>query len=181
MQYFRCIIVCFLLTLLLSLSGCVAQSGQSGEQETDDTFSWLNMPMKDVVTGETITIDELQGTGKPVIIHTFAIWCPACTKQLKASSFFARANPDSYILVGLDIDPNEDDYAVKNHVEKNNFAGYYATVDKTTSKEIVKALGANNLVTLPQTIVVCNGKISILGDTLFTSAELKDKVDSLCG
>jgi hypothetical protein len=40
---------------------------------------WMRIPLKDISTGENFTVADF--AGRPVLLETFAVWCPTCTKQ----------------------------------------------------------------------------------------------------
>ncbi len=41
--------------------------------------SWIDFELKDVATGEKFKISDFND--KPVLLESFAVWCPTCTKQ----------------------------------------------------------------------------------------------------
>ena len=135
--------------------------------------------MTEVTTGNMITVLDLIKKGKPVIIHTFAVWCPACTNQLKETTKLVRNNPDNYTVLAIDIDPNENSATVLNHVRKNSFAGNFVSAPASVSRDLVKSLGTGNSLTLPQTIVVVNNTATHLGDGVFNEGRLKDIISRM--
>lgn len=86
----------------------------NSKQLANSSLSWTTTPMTEVTTGNMITVLDLIKKGKPVIIHTFAVWCPACTNQLKETTKLVRNNPDNYTVLAIDIDPNENSATVLN-------------------------------------------------------------------
>ncbi len=180
---FTLIITAFL--LLLS-AGCITDEAHGlPEQETGSAsgttpFAWLSEPMTDITGGDEIRISDLMTEGKPIIIHTFAVWCPACTIQLRETSRLVRENPDSYIMIGMDIDPNEDALTVKNHIQRNGFSGYFVNAPARVSRDIVQTLGTGTALTLPQTIIICHGEVILLGDGVYGEKELSERVSAIC-
>jgi thiol-disulfide isomerase/thioredoxin len=144
-------------------------------------LSWISVPMTEVNTGKTITIADLLITGKPIIIHTFAVWCPSCTIQLQESTRLVSDNPDTYIVLAMDIDPKEKAVIVKNHVQKNKFSEYFVNAPLEVSRDIVKTLGTGTALSLPQTIIITNGTVTLLGDGVFREANLKETITHLSG
>ncbi len=142
--------------------------------------SWTETNLTDVVTGERFNIRQLLATGKPVIIHTFAVWCSGCSMQLQESSKLMAEHPDEYIVVGLDIDPNEDTATVKRHVEKNRFAGYYANAPSEMTKVLIGAYSPNFVLEIPQTVIACENGANRLGSGVFDAGTLTKAASSLC-
>lgn len=44
--------------------------------------SWRDYPLTDAMSGSSFTIGELAATQGPVLIQTYATWCPSCALQL---------------------------------------------------------------------------------------------------
>lgn len=149
-------------------------------EPTDTGLAWTKMPMTDVLTGEQFSIDQLSKLGKPVMIHSFAVWCPACSMQLRETERLLSADPDAFTIVGIDLDPNENQDMVKRHVEKNKFAGRFATAPKELTRGLVGTFGTGFALELPQTVVVCNRTVNKLGSGLFREATLKSALSQIC-
>ena len=80
---------------------------------TATTPEWFSMPMTDVQTGKTFTMNDY--AGKVVLLETMAIWCPNCLMQAGAVQKLHKAlgNPEDLISVSLDVDSNENSDALK--------------------------------------------------------------------
>jgi thiol-disulfide isomerase/thioredoxin len=80
---------------------------------TATTPEWFSMPMTDVQTGETFTMNDY--AGKVVLLETMAIWCPNCLMQAGAVQKLHETlgNPEDLISVTLDVDSNEDSASLK--------------------------------------------------------------------
>lgn len=140
----------------------------------------MTIPITDAVTGEKTSITELSAQGRPVIIHTFAVWCPACSMQLRETAKLVKNNPNAYTVLGIDIDPRENTEMVKRHVEKNSFVGMYVAAPPEMTRDMMKTLGNQIVASLPQTIVVCNKSITYIGDGVFPETKLKTIMADLC-
>ncbi len=153
-------------------------SGSSGAP-----LSWTGVTLTDARTGEQFTIDEIAKEGKPVVVHTFAVWCTACKMQLKETERLLAQNPDRFTIIGIDIDANENQEAVKRHVEKNQFPGRYAVSPKELSRGLVDSFGPNFLLELPNTLIICNKKVTRVGAEggLFRESTLDNALSTLCG
>lgn len=149
-------------------------------QPTDSSLSWTKIPMTDAVTGEQFTIDELAKLGKPVLLHTFAVWCPACSMQLHESENMLTSSPDAFTLVGIDIDPNENQDMVKRHIENEKFTGHFAAAPKELTRGMVGTFGTGFALELPQTVIVCNYTVNHIGSGLFRAQILKSALSQVC-
>jgi len=143
-------------------------------------LGWTKIPMTDAVTGEQFTIDQLAKLGKPVLIHTFTVWCPACSLQLQESENMLTKTPDAFTIVGIDIDPNENLYMVKQHIEKEKYAGHFAAAPKELTRGLVETFGTSFALELPQTVIVCSRTVNHLGSGLFRSQTLKSAFSQVC-
>jgi hypothetical protein len=54
-------------------------SGGTTPTQAGDLATWRTAELTDVLTGETFRINEFRG--RPVLVETFAVWCPICTTQ----------------------------------------------------------------------------------------------------
>ena len=94
---------------------------------TDDEeppVAWLATELTDVSTGETFTLAEFAGT--PVLLESFAVWCPICTNQQKQVRALHEEVGDEVVSIALNTDPNEDDDKVAAHIARHGFDWRYA-------------------------------------------------------
>lgn len=190
-RYLAIVVLCIVLSLTL-LAGCIStQAGNSsapssgspgpaGTLNGPPADDWTSIPLTDAVSGRQFTVQELMADGKPVIIHTFAVWCPTCTIQLGESTKLQSDNPGTYTVLCLDIDPREDADAIRKHVSKNGFSGLFAAAPSAMSNSLIKSFGNRAVIKLPVTIVICNKKATYLGDGARYESTLKGILDSLC-
>jgi thiol-disulfide isomerase/thioredoxin len=185
----------FLVLLILLIASCAVEEeeklsvvedvaeggGVSGDPfrnpELEDTkttpeFNWRNAEFKDIVTGETFTISQFS---KPIILESFAVWCPTCTRQQKEIKILHEELGDEVISISLDTDPNEDEATVKAHIERNGFDWYYAISPKEATQSLIDEFGVGvvNAPSVPL-IIICNGKATYLGRGVKEVSELKD-------
>lgn len=192
---YQCLIITSLV-LLSILTISVVASDQPTEMSSEITnpdisaaasagssLTWTGVSMTDAITGEQFTIDEIAKEGKPVVVHTFAVWCSACLMQLRESERLLAANPDRFTIIGIDIDPNENQDMVKRHIEKNGFPGRYAASPKELSRGLVDSFGSSFLLELPNTLIICNKTVTRVGSEggLFRESTLNDALSTLCG
>ena len=93
---------------------------------TPDWFDWFNMPLTDVQTGKTFTMNDY--AGKVVLLETMAIWCPNCIVQAGQVQKLHQAlgNPEDLISVTLDVDSNEDEAMLKKYVDEWGLDWHFA-------------------------------------------------------
>ena len=127
MCYHRTIIPVILgmLTMTLLCTGCLA-SEEAPEVAYSEMASpgltWLTTPMTDAATGERFTIKDLAELGKPVVLHSFAVWCPGCSMPLESTRSCRLHTPDRYIV--LHWMSSNDNAAKVNGTGTNKFRGY---------------------------------------------------------
>jgi thiol-disulfide isomerase/thioredoxin len=103
--------------------------------------AWYSASLTDVSTGQAFTINDFKG--KVVLVETMAIWCPSCLKQqgqVKALRDLLGQRGD-FVIIGLDIDPNEDSASLKSYVEGNGFNWLYAVAKTEVALDISKHYG----------------------------------------
>ena len=185
MCYHRTIIPVILgmLTLTLLCTGCLASEEVpevAYSETTSPGLTWLTTPMTDAATGERFTIKDLAEQGKPVILHSFAAWCPGCSMQLLESTKLQAAYPDRYIVVALDVDPNDNAAKVKRHQESNKFKGIFTAAPADVTRSLINAYGPGFIQSIPQTVIICDKTATYLEDGVFKADNLKKALDSLC-
>jgi thiol-disulfide isomerase/thioredoxin len=89
-------------------------------------FDWFSIPLTDVRTGKTFTMNDY--AGKVVLLETMAIWCPNCIIQAGQVQKLHRAlgNPEDLISVTLDVDSNEDEAMLKKYVDEWGLDWHFA-------------------------------------------------------
>lgn len=66
--------------------------------------------VKDVVAGESLTLEALIDEGRPIVINLMASWCGPCRVEIPEISAFADANP-GVTVVGIAVDDVYADFA----------------------------------------------------------------------
>ena len=104
---------------------------------TATTPDWFNIPLTDVQTGETFTMNDY--AGKVVLVETMAVWCPTCI--LQASYIYKLhdllGHPEDLVSVSLDVDLNEDAATVKEYTDQYGFDWHFVV----PPIEVDRALG----------------------------------------
>lgn len=152
--------------------------------ESQVAGAWINMELKDVTTQETFTINGLLDSGKPILLESFAVWCPTCTRQQKITKEFEETDLGSGVIsVSIDTDPNEDESRIIDHVERNGFTWFYAVSPVELTRSLIDQFGVGivNAPSVPM-ILVCpeNGKVRKLGSGIKSVNELTEEVSRGC-
>ncbi len=77
----------------------------------------MEIELTDVATGETFKISDFKG--KPILLESFAVWCPTCLAQQKEVKKVKQIEGENIIHISLDTDPNEDEDKISEHIERN--------------------------------------------------------------
>lgn len=103
----------------------VVQNAQDSKEDSAEqspppkSSDWRDIELTDVLTGETYTISELND--KPILLEAFAVWCPTCKRQQDKIKELHQEIGDDAISIALDVDPNEDENQVIDHVFRHGF------------------------------------------------------------
>jgi hypothetical protein len=186
-RYHILLILCCVAFILLS--GCTSEiqasngtrldARSTGISSSDSGVPWMTTPITDVESGKDTTIAELQAQGKPIIMHLFAVWCPACSTQLRESTRLIQNNPGSYILLPIDIDPRENADLVRKHIKKNNFEGTFIIAPQDFTRSLANTIGGQIGRSFPQTVIIYNQSVTYIGDGAFSEERLKTILDQL--
>ncbi len=112
----------------------LALAATAGATDEEPAAEWLATELTDVRTGESFTIAEFAGT--PVLLESFAVWCPICTSQQKQVRALHEQVGDEVVSIALNTDPNEDHAKVAAHLERHGFDWRYAVAPV----ELIRAL-----------------------------------------
>lgn len=132
------------------LAGCTGSSpddagadGGSGTATTapDGDTTWRTAELTDVLTGETFTIGGLE---PPVLVQNFAVWCPKCGRQSRNIRELLTRR-DGVTAVSVNVDPNEDAAAVREHAEGEGFDWPFAVAPPPVSESLRASFGTTAL------------------------------------
>jgi thiol-disulfide isomerase/thioredoxin len=108
-----------------------------------DAPAWFGLTLTNVSTDENFTINDFKG--KVVLVETLAMWCPSCKKQQMEVKALQEMMMDGMgkdlVLIGLDIDPNENAADLKAYINNNGFDWLYAIAPADVSREIGSLYG----------------------------------------
>ena len=163
---------------LIALVGC--QAPATAQEAHDGELSpWMTAELKDVRTGETFTV---AGFDRPVLVESFAVWCPLCTKQQNNIKKLHEELGDSFVSIALDTDPNEDEAIVKEHAKSNGFDWRYSVAPKELTQALVDqfGLGVVNAPRAPVVLVCEDQSTRLLPGGVKSPDELKGEMAKGC-
>ena len=152
-------------------------NGADGANEDSELFpAWQFIELTDVRTGVKFTVNSF--FGKPVLLESFAVWCPTCAKQQEEIKKLHEEIGDSVVSISLDTDPNEDAQRVLKFIEENDFGWYYAVSPVEMTQLLVDDFG-NSIVNAPSApvILICeDGSYKRLENGVKRVDELKGEI-----
>lgn len=154
--------------------------GTSTEVTSEPAGNWINFELRDVATGETFKISDF--SDKPVLLESFAVWCPTCTRQQRETKKFHEEIGDSAVSISIDTDPNEDETRVQKHIDDNGFNWYYVVAPIEFTRSLIDQFGID-IVNAPSApmVLVCDGeKARQLGSGVKSVETLKLEVSLGC-
>jgi len=168
------------LTCMLFAAGCTENAPALALAENNPGEAWKTVGLQDVRTGERFSIGSLSGT--PVILYTFTVSCPICTRQQQEMTALKKSLGDDVVLIGIDIDPREEKATLISHIQKNGFAGYYALSPDEMTASLVDRFGP--VVVTPASapvMVVCqNGDARLLDTGIKSASSLASSLKAVC-
>lgn len=154
-------------------AGIIQDNSVQNPQTTDN---WRSIELEDVNTEQTFTVSALE---KPVIIETFAVWCPTCTRQQQEMK--KLHNNSNITSVSLNVDPNEDKQQIVRHTEENGFKWRYAVSPPGLTKSLVDEYGTSiaNPPSAP-VVVVCENTSERLQNGVKPASKIQSEVERIC-
>jgi thiol-disulfide isomerase/thioredoxin len=162
----------FTLFFFMLLSGYLVRGDKTASQSSD----WRDIPLKDIRTGRTFTISDFKG--KPVIMETFAVWCPTCARQQREIRQLHSEIGDEFVSITIDIDPNESEEQVKEYLKRNGFDWLYAVAPPELARLLVDRFGTVivNAPSAPVVLINKDGNAKLLGRGVKSSEKLKSGI-----
>lgn len=136
---------------------------------TPTAADWRTAELTDVLSDETFSIAALPG---PVVLETFAVWCPVCTGQQEQ---LATLDGDRLSRVSLNVDPNESAETVRQHATENGFDWRYAVAPASVTRALVAEFTSAITVAPSAPVVVVCGD----GSATYLSKSGVKSVDSI--
>jgi len=140
----------------------------------------MDMELNDVATGKSFRISDFKG--KPLLLESFAVWCPTCTEQQKQTKELKSRAGQDIVHVSLDTDPNEDEAKVKEHIERNGFDWYYAVSPIELTQTLIDEYGIKvvNAPAVPMVLMCPDQSTRFLRSGIKSSDELLSEVEKGC-
>jgi len=169
-------IIIIAIVLVLGFIFFNSNSNELVETEKISADNWIDFELKDVATGKTFKISDF--SDKPVLLESFAVWCPTCTQQQKTTKKFHEEVGDSVVSISIDTDPNEDESRVLEHIERNGFNWYYAIAPVEMTRSLINQFGVGivNAPAVPMILICGTGDVKKLGSGIKSVSELKKEV-----
>ncbi len=172
-----------------------AQTDSNSDDKTTETSSppkiedtaavvstplWMTAELKDVRTGETFKVTDFKG--KPVLLESFAVWCPICTQQQEEVKKLHADVGDDIITISLDTDQNEDEGRVLDHITKHDFTWYYAVSPIEVTRSLIDDFGPRviNAPLVPKILVCEDQSFKLLPFGVKSASNLKQTVAQEC-
>lgn len=116
--------------------------------------AWASVPLTDVRSGETFTLDSF--AGQVVIMEMMAVWCPFCDQQQAEIKKAIDQLGEGVVGVSIDVDPGETAEIVTAHANDLNLPWHFALAGPELSGQLRQAYGPQ-VVTPPATPVIIIG------------------------
>jgi len=167
------------------LAGCTGDPGGGGTGGSDDesdggsggdgsdgdggsAAAWRTAELTTVRGDESFSIAALSA---PVVIQSFAVWCPKCQRQSEELAGLG----DSVTVVGLNTDPNEDAEKVRTHAERNGFDWRFAVSPSGMTESLIDAFGTTvtNAPSTPVIVSCGDGRAEFMSGGIRSTNELR--------
>jgi thiol-disulfide isomerase/thioredoxin len=131
--------------------------------------TWRSMELTPVRGGDPFTVD---GFDRPVVLETFAVWCPKCERQQRRLQNLG----DSVVVVSINTDPNEDAAKVRAHAENKGFDWRFAVAPPEMSRALIDAFGptVTNAPSTPVIVACQDGSAEFLSGRIHSAATIED-------
>ncbi len=178
-------IVLLLVAGIIVLGGCspAADDGEPADIAGGEVVGrpWMDIELRDVASGETFTIGDY--AGRPVLLESFAVWCPTCTTQQRQIGKLKEREGDSIVHISLDTDPNENDATIEEHLARNGFDWYYAISPIELTQALIDDFGLAivNAPGAPIVLVCADQSTRMLRRGVKTADDLLAEVEDGCG
>jgi thiol-disulfide isomerase/thioredoxin len=140
----------------------------------------MDIELTDVATGETFTIADFEG--RPVLLESFAVWCPTCLAQQREMKELLESHGEDIVHISLDTDPNEDEDKVRGHLERNGLDWYFAVSPVELTNALIDQFGLN-VVSAPRApvVLICEDQSArFLRSGVKSAEELLSEVEEGC-
>jgi len=171
------VLAIIVIVIIFLLSGKDENVDINRETKNIIDSKWANNELKDIRTGQNFKIKDF--FGKPILLETFAVWCPKCLEQQQEIKKLQEELGDNVFSISLDIDPNEDEVKVKEHIEKNRLNWKFAVLPVEITRNLIEEF-SNSINYAPNSpiILICgDGKARQLRNGIKDVNELKSEIN----
>ncbi|MEX0765931.1 MAG: TlpA disulfide reductase family protein [bacterium] len=165
-----------LVSLIIAGALAAAAAGWQAAVHAAPSTPWLNVELKDVVSGKTFKLADFKG--KVVLIEMMAVWCPKCAAQQREMQKLSAELGDAVAMVSIDIDANENAEILRRHVETSNFKWVFVVAPRALTQQLVDAFG-ERIIDPPSTPMIILDKAQrpkVLRFGVKPSAEIRQEI-----
>ncbi len=175
---FKNTLMWILLAVVIAMSACVSDVPPGNDLEQID--DWKDVELTDVATGSTFRISDFEG--KPVLVESFAVWCPTCKRQQDEVKELHRQVGDAVVSISLDTDPNEDENRVKEHIQLHGYEWYFAVSPPEVTQKLIDEFGVTvvNAPSVPIILVCEDQSTRFLKSGVKSADTLKEEIEKGC-
>jgi len=171
------IVLILLLFSIISI-GCVSKKVSEVPEKVPqvEEENWMDIDLVDIRTGASFKISDF--AGKPVLLESFGVWCPTCTKQEQEFQKLHDEIGDSIVSISLDTDPSEDAAKVQEYLNKHGFDWYFAVSPTSLTQALVDQFGAVvvNVVSAPVVLICEDRSLRLLSRGVKSVEKLKSEI-----
>ncbi|HSB89388.1 MAG TPA: TlpA disulfide reductase family protein [Anaerolineales bacterium] len=142
---------------------------------------FFSVALTDVASGTEFTLADFEG--KVVLLEPFAQWCSTCLAQQREVVRLRQllGDRDDFVIVGLDIDPNEDAAMLQAYLARYGFDWHYAVAPTEVAREIGDLYGSQylNPPSAPMLVIDQHGEVHPLEVGTKTAEALQAVVEPL--
>ncbi|NTU99650.1 MAG: redoxin family protein [Methanoregulaceae archaeon] len=162
--------------VLILVSGCT-EAPDSGINVAGDRLATVNLT--DVRSGSEFNLSSFPD--QPVLVQTFTLTCPVCMQQQKEITRLHESGKVSFVMVGLDIDPNGDEASLLAYTDKHGYYGLYARSPQEMTVLLVNRFGTGILAPAQAPLIlICPDGSALLFPPGIKPAEYLEKALSGC-
>ncbi len=177
-------IIISLVILAVALLGCARQPATMDDikdkTSNNKDLDWKDIELEDIKTGKKFKISDFKN--KPILLETFAVWCPTCKKQQDQIKKLHNKIGDDVISISVAIDPTENKDIIKEHFDRYGYDWFFAVDKSDFSKKLVDEFGINvvNAPSAPIVLICEDQKTRLLKFGVKSIDFLEDEIIKGC-
>lgn len=144
--------------LLLGMIVALAVAACAPAAETSPTAAdqlWRTADLVDVRTGESFTIEDLDGS--LVAIEPMAVWCSSCAIQQGEAAVALRDLGDPRLVyISIDVDPNEPAADLAAYADQRGFDWRFVVAGTPVARSLAETFG-DQVLSPPSTPLILIG------------------------